>query len=166
MELRMTRRNFCLLTGSILGVQALGILGSLVTFPAIPTWYASLEKPFFSPPNWVFGPVWTTLYVCIGVSLFLALTKTTKKLRPQRRRWVQIFIIQLLLNTLWSFLFFGFQAPLLALIELLALWLTILWLAKEGKKFSPWIPRLLLPYLAWVTFAGLLNGAVWWLNAF
>src|SRR3990167_5082612 len=95
-----------------------GILGSFFTISSIPTWYATLNKPFFSPPNWIFGPVWTILYILMGISLYLALSGKGK---GERKKAIQIFSIQLGLNVLWSILFFGLKNPLLALVDIVVL---------------------------------------------
>lgn len=129
-----------------------GLLGSLFTNPNS-LWYQSLNKPFFNPPGWVFGPVWTLLYIMIGISLYLIIEKDWKKYKIA----LTFFGIQLFLNGLWSFLFFGLQMPMLAFVEIILLWifilLTIIWSYRISKLAS----YLLMPYLAWVSFATVLN---------
>lgn len=143
---------------SILTCQMAGFLGSLATTPAIPTWYASLNKPSFNPPNWIFAPVWTTLFLLMGISLFIILNqKKNKKAKA-------IFFIQLGLNTLWSFLFFGLQSPLLAFLEILILWTAILLTIIQAYKLQKWAGILLIPYLLWVSFAAFLNFTIWRIN--
>lgn len=134
---------------SILIPQLVGGIGAMFTTSKIQTWYITLNKPFFSPPNWVFGPVWTILFLMMGVSLYLRWGKDLK--------W---FWTQLVLNLLWSIIFFGMEKPGLALIEILFLWWSI-W--KTIKSFGK-TGRLLFPYLAWVSFATLLNAGIWYLN--
>jgi translocator protein len=141
--------------------EGVGILGSIFTISAILTWYAHLNKPFFSPPNWIFGPVWTTLYCLMGVSLFLVLEK---KLKKQKNILLVIFSAQLLLNFLWSVIFFKLHLPLLAFIEIILLWILILMLIINFWKFSKPAAYLLMPYLAWVSFASILNLSIVILN--
>lgn len=140
---------------------AAGAIGSLATFPNIPTWYAGLAKPGFNPPNWVFGPVWTLLYVLMGVSLYLVWTTQSKK--PKNQAFT-FFAAQLVLNALWSLVFFGAHALWLGVGVILALWLCIAWCIKLFWPFSRPAAWLLAPYLAWVSFATALNIAVALLN--
>lgn len=149
---KMKKINFLKLFTSILICLGVGFLGSMATTPKIQSWYSTLEKPFFSPPNWLFGPVWTILYLLMGVSLYIVWMKK-KKLTDKVFNW---FWIQLFLNSLWSWVFFGWENPGLALVVIVALWRSIV---KMRKNF-----KYQLPYLAWVSFATLLNAAVWWLN--
>lgn len=139
-----------------------GIVGSYFTFPAIPTWYATLIKPTIGPPNWIFGPVWTTLYVLMGISLYLIWQKGHKK--KNIKYAVQLFSLQLLLNVLWSVMFFGLQSPLLALLEIVLLWLAIFATIRAFYRLSHTAAYMLIPYLAWVSFATILNGAIVYLN--
>jgi len=134
--------------------EGVGVLGSIFTFSAIPTWYAGLNKPFFSPPNFVFGPVWTTLYFLMGLSLFLVLEQ---KLKKDKQKIVFLFSAQLLLNFTWSIIFFGAQNPALAFVNIIALWLSIAILIYKFWPHSRLASLLLVPYLAWVSFASLLN---------
>jgi len=152
---KTAKGNFWLLISSIAICQGAGILGSLVMVPAISGWYQTLVKPSFNPPNWLFGPVWTLLYFLMGISLYLIWT------RKGELKW---FWAQLILNSLWSFLFFGLKSPGLALIEIVFLWLTILVTIKSFLKVYRPAAYLLYPYLAWVSFASILNFSVWILN--
>lgn len=138
-----------------------GAIGSLATTPNIPTWYAALEKPFFNPPNWVFGPVWTLLYILMGVSLYLVWTAKSKQ---SKQRAYTLFAIQLALNTLWSIVFFGLQQPWWAVIVIVMLLVAIGLTMQAFSKFSRTAALLLIPYIAWVTFATALNTAVAILN--
>ena len=104
---------------SIIICQSAGIFGSLATFEAVPGWYITLEKPFFAPPNWIFGPVWIILYFLMGVSLYIVWENELKS--KTRNIFFVVFGIQLILNTLWSFLFFGLRSPLLGLVDILIL---------------------------------------------
>ncbi|MDP3733292.1 MAG: TspO/MBR family protein [Candidatus Daviesbacteria bacterium] len=125
-----------------------GIVGSFFTFSAIPTWYAALAKPSFSPPNWVFGPVWTILYILMGISLYLVWLK---------KKVPNVFWIQLILNTAWSIIFFGMKNPTLALVDIIALLVAIILTIKSFYKINKLASYLLIPYLAWVSFASILN---------
>ena len=147
---------------SVLVCQAAGVVGSLFTSPSIPTWYASLQKPNFNPPNWIFAPVWTILFLLMGISLYLVWSKglRIKKVKTA----VFIFAIQLILNMLWSFLFFGLQSPLYAFIEIVILWLAILLTITSFYKISKIAGYLLLPYILWVSFAAVLNFSILILN--
>lgn len=140
--------------------EAAGGIGALATTPKIGSWYATLNKPFFNPPSWVFGPVWTLLFVLMGIALYVVWTKK-KTLGNGIFTW---FWIQLGLNVLWSFLFFGLESPLLGLIEIVFLWWAIRMTMKSFVKVSRTSGRLLIPYLAWVSFASLLNAWIFWLN--
>lgn len=144
--------------------EVAGIIGSLFTTPAIPGWYATLTKPTLTPPNWVFGPVWTILFALMGIALYLVLSKRTTTQKTLWRMGVIFFGIQLVLNIGWSLLFFRLQNPLLAFIELIALWLAILATTIIFYKTSKPAGWLLLPYLLWVAFAGYLNISIWHLN--
>jgi benzodiazapine receptor len=147
---------------SIALCQAAGFLGSFFTIPAIPNWYATLIKPAFSPPNWLFSPVWISLYTLMGISFFIIWNKTEK--RSFRRKGLAFFFIQLILNALWSAFFFGLRSPLAGLIEMTFLWLTIALTIFYFVKLSQWAGVLLIPYLLWVSFAFILNFSLWTLN--
>ncbi|MGV3595511.1 MAG: TspO/MBR family protein [Sediminibacterium sp.] len=157
----MKRSNGIKLISSIALCVLLGSVGGLVTVNEIPNWYATLNKPSFNAPNWLFGPVWTTLYVLMGISVYLIWKQPVSK---ERNKALQLFILQFILNFCWSFIFFGLHATGWALIEMIALWililLSILYFAKHSKT-AAW---LLVPYISWVSFALLLNAAIWKLN--
>jgi benzodiazapine receptor len=140
---------------SVAGCLLVGFIGSLATTPAIPTWYETLNKPFFNPPNWIFGPVWTTLYILMGISVYLIWTKGIKN--KKNKDALYFFLIQLGLNFIWSFLFFGFQNPQLAFVEIIFLWAAILITIVKFWKLSKLAAYLLLPYIVWVSFALILN---------
>jgi len=147
---------------SLVLVYFAAVVGSLATFPAIPNWYASLDKPWFNPPNSIFGPVWTVLYTLMGMSLYLVWTATYKGSKRAAFTW---FGVQLVLNSLWSIVFFGLQQLWPAVAVIAALWLSI---AATMYFFWPISRRavyLLVPYITWVTFASALNIAVASLNA-
>lgn len=138
-----------------------GVLGSFFTATSIPTWYQTLNKPFFSPPNFVFAPVWTVLYILMGYSLYLALSGKGKE---ERKKAVRIFAVQLILNALWSVIFFGLKNPTLAFVDIIALWVSIVLTIKAFSKINKTASLLLYPYLAWVSFATVLNLAIVLLN--
>lgn len=154
--------NYWFLLLFILLSQSAGIMGSLFTFSAIPTWYATLDKPFFSPPNYLFGPVWTALYTLMGISAYLVYRRY--QFGKKAKLFWQVYWAQLILNTLWSILFFGFKEPGLAFVEIGALWYFIVRTIQESKKLDQKAAYLLYPYLAWVSFASLLNAAIYFLN--
>jgi translocator protein len=147
---------------AIITCEVVGILGSIFTFPAITTWYQTLNKPFFSPPNYVFGPIWTTLYALMGISIFLILEKKIKS--KQKNNLIYLFSLQLFLNFLWSIIFFGLHLPLLAFLEIVLLWGSILILIIKFWKVSKPASYLLMPYLLWVSIASVLNAAIVILN--
>ncbi len=150
------------LIGSIAICELVGILSTPFTIAAIPEWYAYLIKPPFSPPNWIFGPVWTLLYALMGVSFFLLWQLGWKKKKVQTAAYY--FGAQLALNFFWSIAFFGLRSPLLGLINIIALLLFILLTMKHCYPLSKPAFYLLMPYLFWVSFATLLNGAIVLLN--
>jgi tryptophan-rich sensory protein len=141
--------------------EGVGILGSIFTISSITAWYSHLNKPIFNPPNWIFGPVWTMLYLLMGVSLFLVLEK---KLKKQKSFLIILFSVQLFLNFLWSVIFFGLHLPAVALIEIALLWVVITLLIIDFWKFSKPAALILVPYLCWVSFASVLNLFVALLN--
>ncbi len=147
---------------SITACQFAGFIGSLFTTPAIPTWYASLEKPFFNPPNWLFAPVWLILYVLMGIALFLIWRKGIR-VKGVKMALV-LFVIQLILNMLWSVAFFGLKSALFGLIVIVALWIAIYLTMEKFFKVSFTAARLLIPYLIWVSFAAVLNFSIFLLN--
>ncbi len=141
-----------------------GVVGSVFTAPAVQSgWYLELAKPALNPPAWVFGPVWTALYILMGVSVWLVWVNASAA-PAARRRALIIFDIQLLLNIFWSIIFFGLHSPGIALIEIVLLWLAILATIIAFAKISRPAAWLLAPYIAWVSFAIYLNYTIWYLN--
>lgn len=145
---------------SIIVCLLAGMIGSFFTTPSIATWYASLIKPSFSPPNWVFAPVWTTLFILMGLSLYLVWSRGLKKVKLE----ITIFGVQLILNIIWSVLFFGLRSPLYAFVEIIVLWLAILIIIIKFYKVSKNAAYLLIPYILWVSIASLLNYYILILN--
>ena len=146
----------CLLLPLLIG----GISG-YATASGIQNWYVTLHKPSFNPPNYLFGPVWTFLYLIMGISLFMIWNSGKGKNRTSA---LTIFIIQLMLNFLWSFLFFKFQLIGVALLEILLIWISIVWMIMAFNRVNKYAAYIQVPYLLWVSFAAMLNGAIWLLN--
>ena len=154
--------NLTKLLISLLLPLAIGFSGSYFTVTGPGSWYATVEKPEWNPPSWVFGPVWTTLYIMMGIAVFLVWKQNHKGVRKQPA--MIFFSVQLLLNFFWSFIFFGQHRIGLALVDILLLWFSILitiFLFARIIRIAAW---LLVPYICWVSFAGLLNYAIWKLN--
>ncbi|OGZ78235.1 MAG: hypothetical protein A2358_04185 [Candidatus Staskawiczbacteria bacterium RIFOXYB1_FULL_37_44] len=173
---------------SIIICEAAGAVGSIFTAPEIKEWYATLAKPAINPPNWIFGPVWTTLFILMGISLYLVWSKNFKVVPAsakamawrgnpwnkysqkfysgswQKANVIIIFSLQLFLNILWSVIFFGFHQTGIAFFELLMLWFAILYVIVNFYRISKPSAYLLIPYLLWVSFAGFLNLSIWLLN--
>jgi tryptophan-rich sensory protein len=136
--------------------EVVGIGGALFTSPAISSgWYASLEKPWLSPPSWLFSPVWIVLYILMGIALYLVWSY---------KSLVILFFVHLLFNGLWSIIFFGLKSPAYAFLDIVILWILILVMAFKFFKVRKTAGYLLLPYLLWVSFAAILNYYLWILN--
>lgn len=158
----MNKINYIKLIASIIICNAAGFIGSFFTFSAIPNWYQTLIKPEFNPPNWIFGPVWTTLYILMGISLYLVWNRGIKT--KHEKTAIGIFSIQLVLNAIWSILFFGLKSPLYAFIEIIFLWIFIVLSIIYFYKISKPASYLLIPYICWVSFASVLNYFILILN--
>jgi tryptophan-rich sensory protein len=154
--------NIAKLVISIVVCQCAGIVGSVFTTPAIPTWYAALEKPVFTPPNWLFAPAWITLYLLMGIAASLIWRAGLENRRV--RTALIIFLVQLVLNSLWSVIFFGMQSPFYGVIVIIILWLAILLTILKFARIAAAAAWLMVPYILWVSFASALNIAVWLLN--
>lgn len=148
------------LVGCILLSFVAGGIGSIFTAPAITNWYATLAKPSFNPPSWLFGPAWTTLYILMGIALFLV----WESKKEHKKIAYTAFFVQLVLNALWSIIFFGWHNLGLAFAEIILLWLTIVWTIVSFGKISKPAAYLLIPYILWVSFASALTFAIWRLN--
>lgn len=149
---------------SIAVCEAAGVLGSFFTIPAISSWYQTLNKPSFTPPGFIFGPVWTALYLLMGISLYLIWDESVSSNAKIRRLGLKLFFAQLLLNILWSIIFFGRQNILGGLVVIVVLWVAILLTVINFQKLNRVAAYLLYPYLAWVSFAAFLNFIIWQLN--
>lgn len=147
---------------SILFCQLAGIIGSIFTVPNINTWFIDLNKPLLNPPNWVFGPVWITLYILMGISLFIVWNKGLTD--TFRKNAFSLFIIQLVFNSLWSIVFFGMHQLLLSVAVIIMLWLLIFVNIVHFGKISKAAAYLLIPYILWVSFASYLNISIYLLN--
>ncbi len=152
------------LSAAIAICQAAGALGALATTRSVRTWYPRQRKAALNPPPWVFGPVWTALYLMMGVSLYRAWMQSRRAGRDDARASFASFWAQLALNTSWSFVFFGLRRPFEALVTLGAMLLGILATMRSFGRVDRAAAWLLLPYALWVAFAGYLNASVWWLN--
>lgn len=146
----------------VVGAELIGASGAIFTASSVNGWYSTINKPSFSPPNWVFGPVWTLLFFMMGVSIYLILEKDLKDRMVKTA--VLLFVGQFALNVLWSFLFFGLQKPLDAFIDIVVLWFAILLTIIQFNKIDKRAAFLLVPYLLWVSFASVLNLSIWILN--
>ncbi|AEV97626.1 TspO protein [Niastella koreensis] len=140
---------------------AVGGVSAYVTIQNVQSWYPGLVKPFFNPPNTVFGPVWTVLYILMGISFYLVLRKPSSE---KKKHAIILFLIQLLLNFWWSILFFRFHLTGIALVDIVLLWLFIILMIRRFYQVSGKAANLQWPYLAWVSFASVLNASVWYLN--
>jgi len=158
----MKSKNFFQLIFAIAVCEFAGIIGSIFTAPSIPSWYAELVKPAFTPPGWIFAPVWTVLFALMGAAAFLVWQKGLN--RKAVKIALGVFIGQLILNTLWSIIFFGLRNPNAAFMEIILLWLAIIATIILFCKISRPAAWLLVPYLLWVSFAGFLNFSIWQLN--
>jgi len=139
---------------TILVCQGAGLVGTIFTLEAIPSWYAGLNKPWFTPPNWLFGPMWAMLYTLMAIAGWRVKNKRAKK----------IFWIHLLINAIWTPIFFGAKNLGLAMGVIFVLWLMIGWLIKLFWEEDKWAGKLLIPYFLWVSLASALNFALWRMN--
>ncbi|MFA5024470.1 MAG: TspO/MBR family protein [Patescibacteria group bacterium] len=158
----MKLANFFKLVIAIVIVELAGAIGAIFTVPVIPTWYAALIKSPLNPPSWVFAPVWNILFIIMGMAAFLVWKKGLN--RKEIRVALIVFIIQLVLNSFWSIIFFGLRNPGAAFLEIIFLWLAILATIIAFYKVSRDAAYLLIPYILWVTFAAYLTFSVWQLN--
>jgi translocator protein len=152
---------FFKLIAAILLPLTLGAFAGVFTSKAVPVWYATLNRPSFNPPNWLFGPVWTTLYLLMGISLFLIWKQSACK---ERNLAIFVFLLQLALNFCWSFIFFYFNRIGFALAEIIILWISIVIMIILFYKIKPLAAYINIPYLLWVSFASILNASYYLLN--
>ncbi len=152
--------NFLKLITCVIVSEAAGVIGSFFTVSAIPTWYATLQKPPLNPPGWLFGPVWVTLYLLMGISLWLIWKSNAK----EKKKALWLFFAQLILNAIWSPVFFGVQSIGGSLAIIVLLWVVIVLTILVFTKISKTAAWLLIPYILWVSFAAYLNFGIWILN--
>lgn len=157
----MNKSQIFKLLASLALPLCLGAIAGLFTAEAVPEWYETLNRPSFNPPNWLFGPVWTTLYMLLGISLFLIWKQSASK---ERNLAIFVFLLQQALNFGWSFIFFYFNMIGFALIEIILLWISIIVMLVLFYKIKPMAAYINIPYLIWVTFAAILNASYYILN--
>lgn len=157
----MKNKKILTYIGFILVCQMAGIIGSLFTAPAVKGWYTTINKSPLNPPSWVFAPVWTTLFIMMGVAVSIIWLSGKNETRSKA---LKVFFIQLFLNTLWSIIFFGLKNPPLAFIEIVVLWFAILYTIILFRKIDKKASYLLIPYILWVSFASVLNLSIAILN--
>lgn len=154
--------------GFIAICQAAGAIGTIFTIDAIPNWYVTLKQPSFQPPNWLFGPVWTTLYTLMGIAAWRVWSKGEKAKKIKKARSTKfatrLFFVHLFFNMTWSIAFFGYHDILLALINIIIIWISIVWLMVTYWRIDKVSTYLFAPYLLWVSFATVLNAAIFALN--
>lgn len=156
----MKLNNTLKLVISIVVSGLAGVVGSFFTISSIPAWYDTLNKPVLNPPAWIFGPVWTILYLLMGISLWLVWKSNSN----EKKKAIWLFIVQLALNAVWSPIFFGSHSIGNALAVIVLLWAAIVLTILIFKKISKTAAWLLVPYILWVSFAAYLNFAIWVLN--
>lgn len=147
---------------SILVPLVVGGVSSAFTIPGVRGWYTTLKTPAFNPPNWLFAPVWTVLYIMMGIAFYMVWKSRAANLL--KKRAMTLFAVQLSLNFLWSFIFFTLHFKAAALIEITILWISILLTILSFSKISQPAAWLLVPYICWVSFAGILTYSIWYLN--
>ena len=147
---------------SIVIPVAIGASAGFFTATGVDSWYQTINKPLWNPPNWIFAPVWMTLYVIMGIALFLVWKSDTSE--ALKKRAITLFAIQLVVNFFWSFIFFNQQQPGWALVEIIAMWVSILLTIFAFAKVNKTAAWLLVPYISWVSFATILNYTIWQLN--
>jgi benzodiazapine receptor len=158
----MRRIELLKLAASLGACYLAAFVGSIFTTPNVPTWYASLARPAFAPPDWVFAPVWTALFTLMGISAYLVWLEAPTD--PRAKTALLVFVLQLAVNVSWSAAFFGLRSPLAGLVVIALLWALIALTIQKFRAISRTAGALLLPYIIWVSFAAVLNFAIWRLN--
>ena len=154
--------NSAKLIVSIIIPVAIGATAGFFTAAGVDSWYQSINKPSWNPPSWIFAPVWTILYIMMGIALFLVWKSNNNE--ALKKRAMILFFVQLALNFFWSFIFFDQQQPGWALVEIIAMWVAILLTIFAFAKVNKIAAWLLVPYISWVSFASILNYTIWQLN--
>lgn len=154
-------RKIILLISCVLLPLLLGAIAGIITSQQIAGWYVNLNKPAFNPPNYLFGPVWTTLYISMGVSLFMIINQ---KINTSKKMAYIFYAMQLVLNFFWSIIFFHFHNVGFALVEIIVMWLGIAGTVYHFYSINKTAALLNIPYLAWVSFASVLNASIYYLN--
>lgn len=162
MTKRPRRLDLAYLVLAIAAVVAASVLGQIATYPNLVPWYAGLAKPWFNPPNWVFAPVWTSLYALMAYAVWRILRSPRS---PARSRAIFLFFIQLVLNAAWSWMFFAAHSSLLGLVNIVPQWLVVVATVVAFYRLDRAAGYCLMPLALWVTYAGLLNLALWRLNS-
>lgn len=158
----MRRTDLFKLAASLGYCYLAAFIGSMFTTPNVPTWYASLARPSFAPPDWVFAPVWTAIFTLMGISAYLVWREGTND--PRVKVGLAVFALQLAVNVTWSAAFFGLRSPLAGLVVIALLWALIALNIQKFREVSQTAAALLLPYIIWVSFAAVLNFEIWRLN--
>ena len=151
--------RYLVLAGFIILCLSVGGVSGFVTVQSVQDWFPTLHKPFFNPPSWIFGPVWTLLYIMMAVAAWRVWLEGSIA-KPA----LNLFFVQLVLNFFWTIIFFGMKNISLALVEIIALWIMIALTLRAFIKIAKPAGWMMAPYLAWVSFATLLNASLWWLN--
>lgn len=159
-----TQKNILALIVCLILPQVAGGLGAIATADSVSTWYTEINKPGFTPPGWVFPVVWPTLYFMMGLASWFVWKERVKDDGSRVKKALIVYGIHLVLNTLWSFLFFGMQNPGAAFIEIIILLAMIAWTIKLFYDIRPLAGYLLIPYIIWVSYATVLTGTIWWIN--
>ena len=154
--------NSAKLIVSIIIPVAIGATAGFFTATGVDSWYQTINKPSWNPPSWIFAPVWTILYIMMGIALFLVWKSNNNE--ALKKRAMILFFVQLVLNFFWSFIFFDQQQPGWALVEIIAMWVAILLTIFAFAKVNKIAAWLLVPYISWVSFASILNYTIWQLN--
>ena len=157
----MNLKNIGIFIGFVLIPVTVGVIASIATSSSVDTWFQTLEKPFFNPPEWLFAPVWTSLYVLMGISSYLIYTTAQSAMRILA---LDVYIMQLFLNFLWSWLFFWFKSPGFALYNIILLAVVIVIMIRRFYGIHKLAGILQIPYLMWILFATALNASIWYLN--
>jgi len=147
---------------AIVIANAAGLIGAIATSSAVTQWYPTITRPSFAPPNWIFGPVWTLLFIMMGIASYLVWRKGTYNKNVSVA--LKLYGLQLVLNVAWSVIFFGLRNPGWAFVEIIALWLSIAATIVYFGRVSKTAAYLLVPYIAWVSFAAILNYTIWAIN--